>query len=625
MIKQIEVSLNCMTAENFQVGKKHEITLSIPKEMGECTRARMFFNRWGEEPKIIVEMRQTQENNFLGEVTLPQLGNYYLHFMVQINGREMAVKINRETHMPFLTNEESPYWRILAIQKKPIIPEWANGEATVYQLFVDRFFEGKNVLEKIPGRNYRNWGEMPNHKRNSEGKFHNNDFFRGNISGITEKLSYFKKLGVTVLYLSPIFFSKYRYDGYAATDFTMVDPDKGTLMDLKELHEKANAMGIHVILDVAFNHCNSDNPIFQEALKNPNSPYRSWFYFNADGSYKYWYDLFKDMPIFNQSNPAVQEYFAGENGIVAKFGEFVDGFRFDVSEELKYEFLSKIYEKDARKSEHLFIGEAWNKVPLERLGTCIDGMTDYPFTDMMYKWILEGNFDYFQAKLKDVLENYPEETICCSLNSIDTHDTVRALTILRGKWMRKDREVWKIDEYPSKWHIFKNGRIVFLTDEFREDEAQSDVLEPQLLRKAVEDYKILTLLQFTLPGIPCIYYGTEVGSHGYKDPFNRKCFPWERINKKTFHHTRRLSKARMANIEHLKGSYCNIFAGNQNILGYERNGAIVIFNRDEQEHQITVPKEYENATVVFKTYKGEMQKQGNMITLPRKAGAILVK
>ena len=104
---------------------------------------------------------------------------------------------------------------------------------------------------------------------------------------------------------SPINFSTFRYDRYAATNHLMIDPDAGTFEDLDKLHKKANENGIHVILDIAFNHCSIDNPIFVDSIRNPNSKYKDWFKKDKDGRVVFWYG-FKDMPEFNQQSKGYQ-------------------------------------------------------------------------------------------------------------------------------------------------------------------------------------------------------------------------------------------------------------------------------------------------------------------------------
>ena len=141
-----------------------------------------------------------------------------------------------------------------------------------------------------------------------------------------------------------------------------IDPNAGTFKDLKSLSEKAHKMGMYIVLDVAFNHCSDKNPIFQEAMTNPNSKYRDWFYFDEKGNYRYWYNEFKDMPLFNQYNKEFQKYIYGENGVVELLSEYVDGFRLDVAEELQPFLRRNSQQKPTKNVKHIIIGEYWNKV-----------------------------------------------------------------------------------------------------------------------------------------------------------------------------------------------------------------------------------------------------------------------
>lgn len=603
MTNEISVSVST-NRDEVEVGKEFEVRLIIPKTVGNCSEISVLFNRYGEEPTVVRRMQKSSENTesceFFAKVSLPLLGNYYYFFKVTVDGVQKAIKISRETGRPFITMGESPYWSLFVISKELQLPEWTKSGAIYYQIFVDRFFgDGKAKCIKIDGRNYRSWGEMPNYKRNKEGEFHNNDFFLGNLEGIRKKLEYFKKLGVTVLYLSPINYSELRYDRYAASDYMTIDPNVGDFEDLQKLHDDANKKGIKIILDVAFNHCSSDNPIFQEAISNPNSKYRKWFYINDDGTYRYWYDEFKDMPIFNQKCKEYQEYIFGKNGVVELFADYVDGFRLDVSEELIPEVLEGIRNKANEKRKHIIIGECWHKVPLERLGTCIDAPTNYLFTDALYKLMVFGDFEYFKWQIEDVISNYPEETVCSMLNSLDTHDTVRALTILGGKWMKHDREIWKIDEPPSPWHKYINGRMIFLTDVFREDEFQYDKLPAKVYREAKKQLKALSVVLYFLPGAPCIFYGSEVGLHGYKDPFNRKCFPWGHLDKGLLKFFRKLGKVRRKNEEQLCNKKIRIYDFDNRVLRFERNNLFIIVNFSNLTQEMRVPEEYLDAEHLF--------------------------
>lgn len=590
-MNEIKVLMSTMR-DDVELGKEFKIKVEIPKEMGECTNLEVLFNRYGEEPSVKKKLSLVGEKNgvnlYEAKVTLNILGTYYYFFYVTIDGYTSCIKINRKTNKPFLTNNESPYWRILVITKEFTVPSWAKG-ATFYQIFVDRFKKGIEDKPRKEGRNYRKWMEMPDFKRNSKGEFHNNDFFGGDLKGIEQSLKYIKKLGVSVIYLSPINYSLFRYDRYAATDHLEIDQDVGDFEDLKSLHTKANKMGMHIILDIALNHCSIDNPIFQEAISDKNSKYRDWFYINDDNSYKYWYGEFKDMPVFNQENTGYREYV---RNVIEKFAKYVDGFRLDVAEELQYETLKLINECANKERKELIVGECWNKVPLERLGEAIDAPTNYLFTDAIYQWILYGRKDYFVNKVYDVMNNYPKETVCSMLNSLDTHDIARALTILNGKWMRNDREPWKIDEYPSKWHKRTNGRVIFLTDVFRNDEYSSDRLSKEEYCLAKKKLKQASVIQYTLPGNPCIFYGTEVGLHGYKDPFNRKCFPWGHFDLDLLRHYIRLGKFRKQKMDQLLDMNFKHIEASENVLMYERNDILVVVNRSDKLEKVNIPQEY---------------------------------
>ena len=529
MEKMLEVTT--YPRNEVEIGKTFRIELEISNDFGWIQNVEVLLNQFGEEPTIIKQMKREEEREGIGkyctEVQFSRLGNYFFFFSLEINGEKKAIKISRNTNKPEIMYswDEAPYWRMLVIQRNFEIPEWSK-DAIAYQLFVDRFRNGKNRKGQQEGRNYRIWGEFPNWHKNRCGNFHNNDFFCGNIEGIYEALEYLKKLSVDIIYISPINESLYRYERYASTNHMEIDPDAGTFEDLDKLHKKANEMGMHIILDIAFNHCSSDNPIFKEALNNPNSKYRNWFYFE-NGSYRSWYG-FPDMPIFNQWCKEYQDYVYGENGVVAKFATYVDGFRLDLANELQLFVLEGIRNRANQYGKHLILGEYWYNTSIEILGKGLDCPTNYMFTAAILRFVTCGGGKGFSRKIEEVLENYPQNTIDTMFNSLDTHDMMRAITILSKKFIRNEPDrIWEIDKEGSKWHVTINGRGVFLTEDFRKFEFENDKLSKEEYDVAIKRLKIAVVLQYFLPGIPCIFYGTEVGMHGFKDPFNRKCFNWD--------------------------------------------------------------------------------------------------
>ena len=305
-----------------------------------------------------------------------------------------------------------------------------------------------------------------------------------------------------------------------------VDVNAGSFEDLEELHIKAKENGMHVILDIAFNHCDIHNPIFQEALENPTSKYRDWFYIEPDGTYQYWYE-FKDMPIFNQSNLQFRQYV---KDVVAKFSQYVDGFRLDLAESLQPALLEEIRKTASENGASLIIGECWHELKEDVIQRGLYAPTNYLFTDAILRFVKNGKSLYLSQQIEYVLSHYPENIIDTMFNSLDTHDITRVLTTLSSRPMKgMEHRVWAVDEAPSQWHEKNaNGEETFDTDGFRKFEADNDELNAEEYDIAKKRLKVAAILQYTLPGNPCIYYGTEVGVCGYKDPFNRKCYPWER-------------------------------------------------------------------------------------------------
>lgn len=614
MIKsnKIEVRTSTKRVNEAEENTPFNVTVRMPKDI-QVANLRVLFNREGENPTVIEEMTLEDgtggtRNKYTATVKLEKIGNYYYHFeFYDAYGNMQAIKLDRNSNEPTITIGEAPYFRILVVQKDFKVPDFAKG-AIYYQLIVDRFNIGRNDKPQVKGRNYRNWGEMPNWKKNAEGKFHNNDFFRGDIKGIEEKLPYFKKLSVTVLYISPINFSLYRYDRYAATNHMLIDPDAGTFEDLASLSRAAHKMGIHLILDIALNHCSSDNPIFKDAISNPNSPYRDWFFIDQNGNYRYWYNEFVDMPIFNQQSQGYKDYVYGPEGVIAKFAPYVDGFRLDVAEELSQETLEGIRNRANKNGKKVIIAEWWNRASTGLFGKCFDATTNYLFTNAMYKWQMDGEAEYFAWQIRDVLENYPSEAISSMLNSLDTHDMVRALTCIGGKWMRHglDRR-WDIDKDPSPWHKTVNGIRIFDTWQFRSDEFTNDRLSPQEYRRAKKIYILMLIMQYTLPGNPCIFYGSEVGMHGYKDPFNRKTFPWNRIDKSILHAHIMLGAMREQNRKALSDANFELVRWDNENLYYTRNNLLIVINRGAKAIRVEIPEEFKTAEIIYTSNKHQKQ------------------
>lgn len=410
-------------------------------------------------------------------------------------------------------------WQLTVYAKEFQTPSWLAG-GVMYQIFPDRFYRSGQEKTGVPeGREmHQAWDEQPQWRPNAQGHITNSDFFGGDLKGIEEKLPYLKSLGVTCLYFNPIFesHSNHRYD---TADYSKIDPLLGTEEDLISLCSVAKRLGIRILLDGVFSHTGSDSIYFNHegryqslgAYQSQQSPYYSWYTFHQwPNSYDCWWN-FSTLPNVRETQPEYNEYINGEQGIVRKWLKAgASGWRLDVADELPDEFLDNLTAAvKAEDPEALVLGEVWedatNKTAygIRRrylLGGQLDTVMNYPFRDAILHFLLAGESEQFRETVEGILENYPPPCIPLLMNHIGTHDTERAITILAGEPVRTNGREWQ-----SSHHLSPEQRM--------------------LGRRRM---KLAALLQFLLPGVPCIYYGDEAGLEGYKDPFNRACFPWGR-------------------------------------------------------------------------------------------------
>lgn len=414
-------------------------------------------------------------------------------------------------------NEGGASWQQTVYKPEFQTPDWIKG-GIMYQIFPDRFFNSKTPKVNVyKDRIIRDdWGGVPEYMPNEEGKILNNDYFGGDLRGIAENLIRLSSLGVTCIYLTPIFeaHSNHRYD---TADYTKIDPLLGAKEDLRYLCSEAKRLGMNVILDGVFSHTGDDSVYFNKkrryrsigAYNSKDSPYYKWYNFhNYPEKYSAWWGI-ETLPEVDEESPQFLRFITGKNGVLRSWiKEGIKGWRLDVADELPDIFLDKL--REAIKEEDkdaIIIGEVWedasNKSSYGKrrrylLGDQLDSVMNYPFSAAIMDFLKGGAAQVFIESILTVLENYPMPVVHALMNHIGTHDTKRALTSLAGE--------------PA------NGRG-------REWQAQQKMTNKQRLR-GVKLLKLASALQFFLPGIPSIYYGDEVGMEGYRDPFNRGCYPW---------------------------------------------------------------------------------------------------
>ena len=411
---------------------------------------------------------------------------------------------------------EGEPWQLTAYARGARTPEWFGG--VVYQIFPDRFRASGKPKQNVPAdrKLHASWGGQPVWEADASGKITNGDYFGGDLAGVTEKLPYLRSLGVTCVYLNPIFeaHSNHRYD---TADYRRIDPLLGDEADFRKLCAEAEKLGIRIMLDGVFNHTGSDSVYFNRegrypapgAYQSQNSPYYPWYRFRAwPDDYECWWD-FLTLPRLNQENPDYRRFVSGPDGVVRHWLRAgASAWRLDVADELSDAFLDELCAAArGEKPDAAVIGEVWedasNKIAYGRrrrylLGGQLDGVMNYPFRSAVLGFLTGKDPAEMMEIVLSILENYPPQTIRCLMNNIGTHDTERALTVLAGE---------PLHGHGRRWQSTKH-------------------LSPAAREHGLALMRLASLMQFTLPGVPCIYYGDEAGMEGYRDPFNRGCFPW---------------------------------------------------------------------------------------------------
>ncbi len=461
-----------------------------------------------------------------------------------------------ETSLGIVSNDGAWWQQTVYSKDFNALPKLEGG--IIYQIFPDRFFASKEKKENIPQDRFLcdDWEKQPEYRQNNGVCSLGNDYYGGDLKGITEKLPYLKDLGVSIIYLNPIFeaHSNHRYN---TANYLKIDSLLGNEEDLRELCEKAKEYGIEILLDGVFSHTGDDSIYFDKykrygeggAYFDYNSPYRAWYSFgNYDCGYSAWWGV-PSLPEVKEENEAFLSFITGKDGVVEKWmSTGILGFRLDVADELPDLFLERFRNSVKRQREDSYIlGEVWedasNKVSYGArrkflLGNQLDSVMNYPFSEAILNYVCCGNAEKLNETVLTILENYPKESVNLLMNHIGTHDTARAITsIARYGQFIGDRK-WQSEQVLS-W------------DEYN---------------FAVLRMKIAIVLQFTLPGIPSVFYGDEAGMQGYGDPFCRACYPWGRENTDLLDYYKAIGKLRRSHKVFARGEYETVFSSDNTLV-----------------------------------------------------------
>ena len=401
-------------------------------------------------------------------------------------------------------------------------PAWVR-DAVFYQVFPDRLARSGRV--QAPGE-LEAWAARPTR----------HGFQGGDLYGVIAHLDRLERLGINALYLNPVFTSASNHR-YHTDDYFTVDPLLGGNRALRELLDEAHARGMRVVLDGVFNHCGRGWWPFHHVLENGmDSPYRDWFNLSyevrararaisafpseeqmaeigrrhASGApygtvsrevlgYEAWWDL-PALPKIDLDHRPARDHILDVAEFWIRFG--IDGWRLDVAEQIKADFWREFRTRvRAANREAYIVAEIWHHKPEWLQGDMFDAFMNYPLTRALLGFAAQHGLDpavplpfEYQGKIQprdgaglwaEIEElqtvNRPEVT-AVQLNLLSSHDTPRFLTFCGGD---------------------------------------------------LDALRLATLLQLTLPGAPCVYYGDEIGMAGSADPDCRRAFPtdaaeWER-------------------------------------------------------------------------------------------------
>ena len=500
----------------------------------------------------------------------------------------------------------------LTVYEKSHTPAWFS-QGIIYQIFPDRFHrlsipdpEGMVGDRAV----HQGWNEEQVWKPDEKGIIRNNDFFGGSLAGITEKLDELAAMGVSILYLNPIFeaASNHRYN---TADYSVIDPMLGTEEDFKTLCAEAKKRGIRVMLDGVFNHIGSQSRYFNNdgfypelgAAQSKDSPYYNWFSFKHwPDDYESWWGI-NTLPAVREEHPDYVNYIIeNEDAIIRRWLRCgASAWRLDVADELPDEFVHGIHmAARAEKPDAVVIGEVWedgsNKISYNTrrkhvLGGHCDGLMNYPFRTALLDWLRGGNAANFRETMETLRENYPPFAYYSAMNALGTHDTLRVLTLLGagdgGGMSRQEKAEYR--------------------------------LSGEQRRRGMERLMTGAAVLFCFPGSPTVYYGDEAGMEGFEDPFNRRTFPWGSEDRTLTKWFAALGKLRHK-LPALRKGQIEYLSADERVLAFvrtlDKQRILCAANAGDAEGVLQLPAK-------GKVLLGDGTIRGNELTLPPRSASIV--
>ena len=501
-------------------------------------------------------------------------------------------------------------------------PDWVQ-DAIFYQIFPDRFAKSKrNPSANLP---FEGWDSPPT--------IHG--FKGGDLYGVAEKLDYLRNLGITAIYLNPIFSSASNHR-YHTFDYYNVDPLLGGDEALRLLLAEAHQRGMKIVLDGVFNHASRGFWQFHHVLETgAASPYRDWFHFDEDRlhgrkhwgayptkeetkaieregtlkaiGYQGWWNL-PALPKFKTETPAVREFLFGVAEYWIKFG--IDGWRLDVPAEIDDDSFWQEFRRRVRaiNPEAYIVGEIWHEAQRWLQGDQFDAVMNYLVTAAALPFFAGKRLDLrvvnqaggyqgrvrseisaneFADEIDRLLHLYKPEITRSQLNLLDSHDTPRFITCARG------------DQ---------------------------------------DSLKLAWLFMLTFPGAPCIYYGDEIGVDGEHDPDCRKSFPWDesKWNRGLLDYVKAAISLRKSHPSLRRGTFARlwsadgVYAFGRAPEGVETLHAtslrlVVALNASDEPRQVEVRSEAEKKPKALFGQPSEIESKNGKLrfTIPARSGVVL--
>ena len=513
-----------------------------------------------------------QQNHFTFTIAPTTPGLYFYHFDLYTDFRRIYRDAGGEGVLSWTDGTD---WQLTVYEPDFKTPDWIKN-GTMYQIFPDRFGEGKpGKPMPFADRIYREdkTGEPYFWPTEQQEGYLNMDYYGGDFAGIQQKLPYLCDLGVSCIYLNPIF-EAHANHRYNTANYLKADPLLGTNEEFSALCAAAAKEGIRIILDGVFSHTGSDSVYFNRegrygpggAYRDRNSPYRSWYDFDSGypSGYRCWWG-FETLPEVQEDSPSYIDFVCGKGGVIDTWlGLGASGFRLDVADELPDAFIERIRQAvKAHGEDKLLIGEVWEDATTKEAfgrrrtylrGKGLDAVMNYTFRNAALSFVTGGDVHAVAEQILSICENYPAPALNCAMNFLSTHDTERAITAIAGEPANGRDRYWQ------------SGRRIPAK---RMDDA---------MRKLLLGYAMI----FTLPGVPCIYYGDEIAMQGYGDPFNRAFFDWNSTEQRLRGPLKTLAHLRKG-CDAFDGGRLEIVRTDTDVLHYRRIGktqtAEIILNR----------------------------------------------